>query len=116
MNILKLSSLTLLSTLVLASCGASKTAMTPIASIETIALKNGKINESELKRWSHLDILKDTIPGMSVDKAYAELIKNKKGTKVIVGVVVGVIFYILVARLFKMEELSDLLSLVKRKK
>lgn len=87
MNILKLSSLTLLSTLVLASCGASKTAMTPIASIETIALKNGKINESELKRWSHLDILKDTIPGMSVDKAYAELIKNKKGTKVIVGVV-----------------------------
>lgn len=36
--------------------------------------------------------------------------------KLIVGVVVGVIFYILVARLFKMEELSDLLSLVKRKK
>ena len=36
--------------------------------------------------------------------------------KLIVGVIVGVIFYILVARLFKMEELSDLLSLVKRKK
>lgn len=36
--------------------------------------------------------------------------------KLIVGVVVGVVFYILVARLFKMEELSDLLSLVKRKK
>lgn len=36
--------------------------------------------------------------------------------KLIVGVVVGVIFYILVARLFKMEELSDLLSLAKRKK
>ena len=87
MNILKLSSLTLLSSLVLASCGASKTAMAPIANIETIALKNGKINESDLKRWSHLDILKDTIPGMSVDKAYAELLKNKKGTKVIVGVV-----------------------------
>ena len=87
MNILKLSSLTLLSTLVLASCGASKTALTPIASIETIALKNGPIKENDLKRWSHLDILKDTIPGMSVDKAYKELIKNKKGTKVIVGVV-----------------------------
>ena len=87
MNILKLSSLTLLSTLVLASCGASKTALTPIASIETIALKNGPIKENDLKRWSHLDILTDTIPGMSVDKAYKELIKNKKGTKVIVGVV-----------------------------
>ena len=36
--------------------------------------------------------------------------------KLIVGVIVGVIFYIFVARLFKMEELSDLLSLVKRKK
>ena len=36
--------------------------------------------------------------------------------KLVVGVAVGVIFYILVARLFKMEELSDLLSLVKRKK
>ena len=36
--------------------------------------------------------------------------------KLIVGVIVGVIFYILVARLFNMEELSDLLSLVKRKK
>ena len=36
--------------------------------------------------------------------------------KLVVGVVVGAIFYILVARLFKMEELSDLLSLVKRKK
>jgi len=87
MKILKLSSLTLLSALVLASCGASKTAVAPIASIENIALKNGPINENDLKRWSHLDILKDTIPGMSVDKAYAELIKNKKGNKVIVGVV-----------------------------
>lgn len=36
--------------------------------------------------------------------------------KLVVGVVEGAIFYILVARLFKMEELSDLLSLVKRKK
>ena len=37
-------------------------------------------------RWSHLDIVKDTIPGMSVDKAYAELLKNKKGKKVIVAI------------------------------
>lgn len=36
--------------------------------------------------------------------------------KLVVGVVVGVVFYIGVAYLFKMEELSDLLSLVKRKK
>ena len=31
--------------------------------------------------------MKDTVPGMSVDKAYAELLKGKKGQKVIVGIV-----------------------------
>lgn len=86
MKILKLSSLSLLSVLALSGCGASKS-MTPITSIENLPLKTSKIKENDLKRWSHLDIIKDTIPGMSVDKAYAELIKNKKGTKVIVGVV-----------------------------
>ena len=40
-----------------------------------------------MKRWSHLDIVTDTIPGMSVDKAYAELLKGKTGVPVIVGIV-----------------------------
>jgi subtilisin family serine protease len=49
--------------------------------------KKAPLTEQQLQRWSHLDIQKDTIPGMSVDKAYAELLKNKKGVKVIVAVV-----------------------------
>lgn len=49
--------------------------------------KKNPLTEQQLQRWSHLDIQKDTIPGMSVDKAYAELLKNKKGVKVIVAVV-----------------------------
>lgn len=49
--------------------------------------KKAKLSDTELKRWSHLDLAKDSIPGMSVDKAYAELLKNKKATRVIVGVV-----------------------------
>lgn len=49
--------------------------------------KKTPLTEQQLQRWSHLDIEKDTIPGMSVDKAYAELIKNKKGVKVVVAVV-----------------------------
>lgn len=49
--------------------------------------KKGELSEAELQRWSHLDLAKDSIPGMSVDKAYAELLKGKKGVKVIVGVV-----------------------------
>ena len=49
--------------------------------------KKGKLSETELQRWSHLDLAKDSVPGMSVDKAYAELLKGKKSVKVIVGIV-----------------------------
>ncbi|HEU4495904.1 MAG TPA: S8 family peptidase [Flavobacterium sp.] len=87
MKILKLTSLSILSIALLAGCGASKSATAPIAAIENLPLKNAEIKEGDLKRWSHLDIFADTIPGMSVDKAYKELIKNKKGKKIIVGVV-----------------------------
>ena len=76
--------------LVLSGCGASKQ-VSSTASVAITAPINIKkiapINENDLKRWSHLDIIKDTIPGMSVDKAYAELLKNKKGVPVIVGIV-----------------------------
>ncbi|MGL2962597.1 S8 family peptidase [Flavobacterium sp. RSB2_4_14] len=54
---------------------------------QTLYTKKAPLTEQELKRWSHLDLEKDTIPGMSVDKAYAELLKNKKGAKVIVAVI-----------------------------
>lgn len=49
--------------------------------------KKGQLTDEQLKRWSHLDLSKDSVPGMSVDRVYAELIKNRKGKKVIVGVV-----------------------------
>jgi subtilisin family serine protease len=49
--------------------------------------KKSALTDSQLKRWSHLDLVKDSIPGMSVDRVYAELLKGKKGKKVIVGVV-----------------------------
>ena len=55
--------------------------------VQTLYTKKAPLTEQELKRWSHLDLEKDTIPGMSVDKAYNELLKNKKGIKIIVAVV-----------------------------
>lgn len=77
--------------MVLAGCGATKQASITTPSVVEIApaiiKKNAPVSENDLKRWSHLDLVKDTIPGMSVDKAYAELLKNKKGVKVIVGIV-----------------------------
>lgn len=71
----------------LASCGTQKMVSTPFENIDNLPLKTTPVAENDLKRWSHLDLIKDTIPGMSVDKAYKELIKGKKGKKVIVGIV-----------------------------
>jgi subtilisin family serine protease len=55
--------------------------------IDKSLTKKAPLTEQQLQRWSHLDLVKDSIPGMSVDKAYAELLKGKKSTKVIVGVI-----------------------------
>ena len=53
----------------------------------TLTLKTANIEDAQLKVWSATDLATDTIPGMSVDKAYAELIPNLKGTNVIVAVI-----------------------------
>jgi cell wall-associated protease len=37
--------------------------------------------------WQHLDIEKDTMPGTSLNRAYQDIIKNKKGKRVIVAVI-----------------------------
>ena len=59
----------------------------PIATADYLPTKKAALAEKDLQRWSHLDILKDTIPGMSVDRAYEEIIKDKVGKKVIVAVI-----------------------------
>ena len=84
MKIVKVSYLSLVVAIALTGCGTSKVVT---YNVDKLPLKNAKITDDQLKRWSHLDILTDTIPGMSVDKAYAELLKDKKGVKVIVGIV-----------------------------
>lgn len=73
--------------LILASCGSQKMISTPIENIDSIPLKVTPLAEEDLKRWSHLDLIKDTVPGMSVDKAYADLLKGKKGSTVVVGII-----------------------------
>jgi len=74
-------------TLFLGCGGTADILSTPIENIDTSPLKVTKLTDAEAKNWGHLDLLNDTIPGMSVDKAYAEIIKNKKGKKVIVAVI-----------------------------
>ena len=77
----------------LTSCGSTSSAtggggliLTPVENIDTTPLKIADLTTSEKNNWGHLDLVADTIPGMSVDKAYAEIIKNRKGTKTIVAV------------------------------
>ena len=72
---------------ILASCGSQKMISTPVENIDKLPLKTTPVAENDLKRWSHLDLVNDTVPGMSVDKAYKEIIKCKKVKKVIVGIV-----------------------------
>jgi len=74
-------------TVLLMGCGATSLVSTPIENIDSIPLKITELSEQEKKNWGHLDLVTDTIPGMSVDKAYAEIIGNKKGKTVIVAVV-----------------------------
>lgn len=54
---------------------------------QPVPFKKAPLTEEQQQRWSHLDLEKDSIPGMSVDKAYSELLKGKKGAKVVVGVI-----------------------------
>ncbi|WP_298492724.1 S8 family peptidase [uncultured Algibacter sp.] len=72
----------------MSGCGGTAAILsTPVENIDTSPLKVSELTEAEKHNWGHLDLVKDTIPGMSVDKAYAEVIKNKKGKKVIVAVI-----------------------------
>ncbi|WP_374174590.1 S8 family peptidase [Flavobacterium tructae] len=85
---LKLSAFALI---VLAGCTttmqAQESARKEFIKAPLAVVKKAPVSENELKRWSHLDLIKDSIPGMSVDRAYAELLQGKTGKKVIVGIV-----------------------------
>ncbi|MEM1001530.1 MAG: S8 family peptidase [Bacteroidota bacterium] len=71
----------------LMGCGSSSILLTPIENIDNSPLKVQELTEGQKQSWGHLDLVKDTIPGMSVDKAYDEIIKGKKGQSVIVAVI-----------------------------
>ncbi|MFK5972930.1 MAG: S8 family peptidase [Flavobacteriaceae bacterium] len=72
--------------ILLMGCGATALVTTPVENIDAIPLKISDLTENEKKNWGHLDLITDTIPGMSVDKAYKKIIGSKKGQKVIVAV------------------------------
>jgi len=75
--------------LFLSSCGSSIAPITtaPIKTLDKQPTKVATVEGDQLKTWSAADLVTDTIPGMSVNRAYAEIIPNLKGTNVIVAVI-----------------------------
>ncbi|WP_026967412.1 S8 family peptidase [Algoriphagus terrigena] len=73
--------------LLVMGCSSSAVITAPPISYSTSSPRISELSESQAKYWSHLDPATDTVPGMSVDRAYTELLKKRKGEKVIVGVI-----------------------------
>lgn len=72
----------------LVGCKTVSTIVVPAATnnVVVISAKKAPLTLIQKQTWSHADLATDTIPGMSIDKAYTFL-KGKKGIEVIVGVV-----------------------------
>ena len=68
----------LIATLSLLGMG-STLAQTPNTSSLSTVSRTRPLTEKEALRWAHLDPIKDTIPGMSVDRAYKDLVKKRTG-------------------------------------
>ena len=74
--------------LILSGCGSTSLVISvPVENIVTSPLKVSDLTEVEKQNWGHMDLVKDTVPGMSVDRAYIDIIKDLKGKKVIVAVI-----------------------------
>ncbi|WP_340076324.1 S8 family peptidase [Leptobacterium sp. I13] len=73
--------------LIVYACGSTAILSTPITNIETIPPKVVELEETVLKNWFHTDLVTDTVPGMSVEKAYSELLNLRKGKKIVVAII-----------------------------
>jgi cell wall-associated protease len=87
MKPLKLIFFSVIIVLVFGSCKSMKSVvkLPNFDAVMTTPAKKGVLSEEEMKIWSHLDILTDSIAGMSLDKAY-DFLKGKKGVQVIVAI------------------------------
>lgn len=89
MKILKPFFLITASAFLLSACVSSVAPIvsTPIENIDSLPLKVKPLTDAETKSWVAADLLRDTIPGMSVDRAYSEILTGRTGIPVIVGVI-----------------------------
>ena len=88
MKFLKPIIFTVIFTFLLGSCKSISTIPVPKPSSYSVTAiaKKAPLTEEESKFWGHSDLVTDSIPGMSLDKAY-DFLQGKKGVEVVVGVV-----------------------------
>lgn len=88
MNFTKSIFYTSITIVALTSCKSVSKIPVPTATNTVINISSKKIDltDAEKDNWQHLDLATDTIPGMSIHKAY-EFLKGKTGVEVVVGVV-----------------------------
>ena len=75
--------------IIAAGCGSSNLLVVesePIEVSNDLPLKNTKLTDTQLESWKDFDLVTDTVPGMSVDKAYDQIIKDQQGETVIVAI------------------------------
>lgn len=88
MNTIKTTLFAVAAAAFLASCGSTAPIVaTPVQSISPSITKKSPLTKAQMKHWNAMDLQRDTVPGMSVDRTYAELIQGRKGETVIVGVI-----------------------------
>lgn len=74
---------------ILVGCGSPAILLSPEVNTIATSKKTSTLTDAQLKHWGHNDLNTDTIPGMSVNKAYDAIfntIKELQPTTVIVGV------------------------------
>jgi len=87
MRIFKSIYIVALATITLASCGSVKNMAVPTMDTAVNATaKKGTISDEDFNHWAHADLVTDSIPGMSLDKAY-KFVEGRTSTTVIVGVI-----------------------------
>ena len=70
----------------LVGCSAVRFKGTPVV-VSSRMERSIALNDKQKQQWSRLDIELDSVPGMSVNRAFNELIVDKKGGEVIVAVI-----------------------------
>ena len=88
MKILNYAGVLALTAIALTGCGSVKNMVVPTmdTAVNITSPKLGTVTEEQSKHWAHADLVTDTIPGMSLDKAY-KFLEGKTGETVIVGVI-----------------------------